>query len=270
MRNRFKHAQLSTSLRQLRFSFEAGYEAIDYLDAAIAGNEESKNYIVSLTERAPAKIKLRSESNAALKKDSKPVSRDASEETSQEQNISLLDRPVPLDKLSGKRHVPVLFSANHIPVLRIKKPQPENLSRYIRQRLTQRQSRHDRRWRLYEESALARREDEWDNLVAPLKEMSIADAMNGVNNEEPTWKVAVQDAIVEVETSLDEEKEKNRVMAEKMQAIVDREQELFEKERAEQKEAKKAKKMERRRQSGLEEPKEEMEAGRNESADSPG
>lgn len=162
VRNRFKQARHSHSTRRLRISFQAGYEAIDHLDAAVAGNEGSQQYISELLEQAPAKIKLSPALSQPTTKAKDTEDEEAAEdnEAVNQPRISLFDRPLPLEKLSGKRHIPVLFNANHIPVLRIKKPQPASLSRFIRQRIEQRQDRHDRRWRLHAEKELAAWEDD--------------------------------------------------------------------------------------------------------------
>lgn len=230
IRNRFKQSQHSHSYRRLKISFEAGYEAIDYLDAAVGGSEESKTYILDLLERSPAKAKEPKPRPLVVSKKRDP-NFVLENNTNDEAKISLSDRPIPLEKLSGKRHVPVLFNANHIPVLRLKKPQPVSLSRYIRQRIDQRQEWHDRRSRLSEELYTATREDEWDDLVRG-DESAFKDGL------EPSWRDAIDDAAEDVHKNLDRESMKNRVMAEKMQAVVDREQALFDKEKRERREAK--------------------------------
>ena len=246
VRNRFKHTQYVESARRLRVSFDAGYEAIDLLDAAVAGNEESRSYIVSLLERAPAKIKQAPEPKPIATDHKRTTASSESSELGKKPGLSLFDRPLPLEKLSGRRHVPVLFNANHIPVLRIKKPQPENLSRFIRQRITQRQEWHNRRQRLSEERALASREDEWDRLMEPYGVQSIDKPIRS-GSREPKWVNAVDRATEEVQGLLEKERLKNKEMAEKMQAVVDREKVLFEQERAERKELKMQERLEKRR-----------------------
>ena len=239
VRNRFKQSQHVHSVRRLRISFEAGYEAIEYLDAAVGGKAEAKDYITGLLERAPAKVKQAPQSRSALEGSERAHEEEAGTD---EPKVLLFDRPLPLEKLTGKRHVPVLFNANHIPVLRLKKPQPASLSRFIRQRVEQRQARHDRRARLHDELRLAKREDEWDDLTAELtgqqEERSLKEAISGTQVEpqiECTWSEALKEALSEVHRQLNEEKEKNRIMGEKMQAVVDRETEAFEKEKSERK-----------------------------------
>lgn len=235
VRNRFKQARHSHSTQRLKISFEAGYEAIDHLDASVAGNEESTRYVSELLQRAPAKTRLPPPPSHELLKALKRVHAANEAREPAQPKISILDRPRPLEQLSGRRHVPVLFNANHIPVLRIKKPQPLSLSRFIRQRVLQRQNRHDRRWRLSSEKELAKHEDEWDRLVANevraiesrrlMQSGAGSSAMSKAH--EPTWSSAISTAAREVQQQIDGEREKNGAMAEKMQAIVDKEKELY-------------------------------------------
>jgi len=239
VRNRFKQARHSHSTQRLRISFEAGYEAIDHLDAFVAGNEESTRHVSKLLQRAPAKIKLPPPPSHELLKVIKRVQAANEARGPTQTKSSILDRPRPLEQLSGRRHVPVLFNANHIPVLRIKKPQPPSLSRFIRQRVLQRQNRHDRRWRLSSEKELAKHEDEWDRLVADevtttgpkLSAQSVGGIAAVRRGYEPTWTSAITTAAREAQQQIDGEREKNRVMAEKMQAVVDKEKALYEAEK---------------------------------------
>jgi len=236
VRNRFKQARYEQSEHRLKLNFEAGYEAIDYLDAAVAGEEESKSYIVDLLERAPEKIKqspptvVPKHLQKQLDKRRKAETR-ASELAKEKKRVSIFDRPLPLEKLSGRRRVPVLYSAQKIPVLRFSKPQPENLSGYLAHRVRVRQKRHDTRHRLEEELDLARTEDRWDALMA--EEL---DESRWV--QEPAWSAAPGLARRDVNERLAEEKRKNRDMAEVMQGMVDRERALYDEERAGRKEAK--------------------------------
>ncbi|KAK3698451.1 hypothetical protein LTR37_016922 [Vermiconidia calcicola] len=250
VRNRFKRSQHVHSIRRLKVSFEAGYEGLDCLDAAVAGEGESIAYLAQLLEKAPSQAKAAPPSPKKVvktEKNGEPMT----------PKISLFDRPLPLSQLSGKRHVPVLFSANHIPVLRLEKPQPESLSRKIRQRIERRQKWHDQRHRLEDEREIARREDEWDRLVGEEYDIgesndsvSMVDAMRAGalgGSVEPKWTDAVDEGLEAVQGKLREERERNRVVAEKMQAVVDRERELFEREKLERKEEKVRERLERKR-----------------------
>lgn len=234
VRNRFKQARHEQSARRLKLNFEAGYEAIDHLDAAVAGDEERRRYIVTLLERAPEQAKQPPPVilPKKLERELKKIRAKDAGETESVQKPSLFDRPLPLEKLSGRRHVPVLYNAQKIPVLRLKKPQPENLSGYLAHRLRLRQKRHDTRHKLDDELEIARSEDRWDGLVAG------ATGREGYTFE-PAWSAGVGMARREVNEKLDEERRKNREMAVKMQGVIDRERELYEKEKVERSEAKK-------------------------------
>lgn len=75
----------------------------------------------------------------------------------------ILSRPRPF--VSGKRHIPVLVSARGVPFLRIKKPQPMNLTRMIRFKLAFKDKLIERRERLLIDSLFAKDEEDWDRLV---------------------------------------------------------------------------------------------------------
>lgn len=231
VRTRFRDARRSQSHRQLRVSFEAGYEAIDHLDAAATGNVQSKDYIVALLDRAPERVKRPSRDVSSFTNNQiQAVDAQSGTRRQQDSKPSLFDRPLPLDRLSGKRHVPVLFSANGIPVLRVKKPQPQSLSGMIRNRVKQRQNRQDLRWSLTEDLDVAATEDQWEELVA---ENNDQEKELGGRQQESKWVDQTKLAIRDVSRRLFEEREKNRLMAVKMQGVVDRETELAKKDKTE-------------------------------------
>lgn len=254
VRNRFKQVIHLHSYQRLKLAFQAGYEAVDHLDAAVAGDEKSTSYIAQLLAKAPAKVKA--DPPKALPPKSKREERSRSEgestastSTSRTQPFKpsdeLLSRPHPLSQISGKRHIPVLFNANNIPVLRIKKPQPENLSSFLKSRIKQRQRRHNRRHWLAEQIEFAQYEDLWDEIVE--RQTGTRDGQKGRkgNGEEPTWAEEFEISKEEVEDLIALEQRKNAEMAFRMQEIVDRETEAFERERAERKERKRAERMEK-------------------------
>jgi hypothetical protein len=245
VRNRCKQTIHLHSYQRLRLAFQAGYEAIEYLDASVAGDEKSTSYIAELISKAPAKVKAEPP-RPVLAKGRRNRSNESSEAVSNvlstppafKPSNELLSRPHPPRSLSGKRHVPVLFSASKIPVLRIKKPQPENLSGFIKHRIKQRQRRHDRRHWLEEQVEFAQYEDLWDEI---LEEQVGAEAGVGARREslrEPTWAAEFQIAKNEVELKLKEELKKNAAMAVRMQEVVDREREFLEREMAARKQGK--------------------------------
>jgi hypothetical protein len=247
VRNRCKQAIHLHSYQRLKLAFQAGYEAIDHLDAAVAGDEESTRFIAGLLARAPPSVKASPPVGLPLKskmRGSKSEETIATTSTAPapKPSTELLSRPHPLPQLSGKRHIPVLFNANHIPILRIKKPQPENLSGFIKHRIKQRQRRHDRRHWLTEQIEFAQYEDLWDEIV----ERETGFGEHSGEQDEPTWAEEFEISKAEVDLAIHKEGRKNAVMAARMQGVVDREREAFEREREERREAKRAGKAERR------------------------
>lgn len=127
----------------------------------------------------------------------------------------ILSRPRPV--VNGKRRVPVLVNARGVPFLRIKKPQPMNLSGVIRSKLDNRWKRVERRERLTDDSMLAEYEDLWDKLT--------------VGREDVTWAKEVYDALKEVNTRIENSDVKNKQLADDMWDVVLAERKLAEEER---------------------------------------
>lgn len=81
--------------------------------------------------------------------------------------------------MEGIRRVPVLVDANGLPFIRYKKPQPENVSRMLRQKLEQRQKLWNHLHNL--ESyflPLAEYEDNWDAIL----EKNTGNTLKGVKD----------------------------------------------------------------------------------------
>lgn len=131
---------------------------------------------------------------------------------------SILARPHPV--VSGKRRVPSLVSARGIPFLRIKKPQPKNLSGVIRSKLANRWGWIERRARLEAEVLFAEDEDYWDELTG--------------FQDDSQWVTAVEEALQTVNGRIRDSDKKNRELADKMWQIVLAERELAAKEQQEE------------------------------------
>ncbi|KXS98056.1 hypothetical protein AC578_8772 [Pseudocercospora eumusae] len=133
----------------------------------------------------------------------------------------LFDPPIAKEDLRGTgiRQVPVLVNANGIPFLRYKKPMPANLASFINSRIEQRARRHQFKQEMEHILYLAQEEDKWDSIV--YNTTGIDSRERGCNKV--LWKNSAEHAIEAVTALLKSEKEKNRVHAEKLQAIVDRE-----------------------------------------------
>lgn len=126
----------------------------------------------------------------------------------------ILSRPRPV--VSGKRRVPVLVNARGVPFLRIKKPQPMNLSGVIRTKLEKRWRRVERRHMLQDALSMAKAEDQWDQLT--------------VGREETSWARAIFQAIKEVNSQIHNFDWKTRVLAGDMWKVVLAERKLAEEE----------------------------------------
>ncbi|KAM3418960.1 hypothetical protein BST61_g4917 [Cercospora zeina] len=314
IRCRFAGFRHTTSHRQLKLLFEAGYEAVDHLDAAVAGDGGSKQYVLDLLQRAPKNVKnghfvtrrsiseeyndpfacnaesMQLDGSAAAKDvaraDSRaevvlverniglgpspegslevdetkpPISRYIFDSTalgntesplsfkyrpgdatiSPPTSFSILGRATSRERLggSGRRHIPKVFSANCIPVLRMKKPQPLALTMYLSSRIKQRQKRHDLRSQLQEQVAVAAQEDEWDNILQTYAGLRRDDShtrkASQASLQQSRWDLEVKRSLGQVHAYLNKERVKNRHMAEKMYAVVDREESMAEQERQE-------------------------------------
>lgn len=230
VRNRFKAAIHETSLRWLRLAFRGAYEAVDKLDACVAGDEDSKEYLIALLERIDLKTK---QPPVPLLTNSKKA-RKAQTEVDESKIVkrSIFDRPRPLSELSGKRHIPKLVSANLIPFLRIKKPQPASLTMYLTSHINRRQTIYDRRHRLALEKQTAEQEDSWDALIAGQLPASEVD--------EPTWTSAINAADRDIDVWINRDKRKMTVTARKMQRVIDEERAMLKQEREDRRAIKRA------------------------------
>jgi len=126
---------------------------------------------------------------------------------------SILNRPRPV---SGRRQVPVLVNARGVPFLRIKKPQPKNLSGVIRNKLEKRWHRIEVRDRLQAELLFARDEDAWDRMTN--------------TKDEGTWAEEHKLALEDVYGKIRKSDKKNRELAENMWKVVLKEREALEEE----------------------------------------
>lgn len=217
--------------------FTAGYEAIDLLDGAVAGGGDERARIWELVESARARdVNRKAKAAEAIRTEKK---KDVEEEQStKREKIDMMSRPLPKEKLTGKRKVPVLVDAGHIPILRFTKPQPQALSSYLTSRIKQRQRRHDRRLALEDALVLAREEDRWDGIVAQARSESREKSHGGP--WEPLWSRMPYEALKDVNEVLQKERDQNQAWAEKLQGIVDRESEALEKEKKEEEDTKKS------------------------------
>ncbi|KAK5159109.1 hypothetical protein LTR04_005126 [Oleoguttula sp. CCFEE 6159] len=204
--------------------------ALGYLDASAAGDEASTSYLKSLLAQTQPSL---------LRTPKKPGANPTPRTPAAHCNVhpSVLSRPYA--PVSGRRRVPYLVDANAVPFLRFKKPQPANLARYIGDRIKQRQKRFNRLHALADGKTLAELEDQWDWTL--LQEHGVF----GVEGE-PRWTKEIAEAEAVVTGSLKKGRQGAMEWARRMQAVVDRETGLLERERAERREVRRQEKIARR------------------------
>lgn len=196
---------------------------LDHLDASTTLNSKSVDFLKNLIQSLPRGI-----TRAPPQRKPPPPPRD----TSTKHPLAVLppEKAVlnvrPYAKTSGPRHVPILASANGVPFLRLRKPQPESLSRVIRQKLARRMKDFDDKilcshyW-----VPLASYEDEWDLILEQQCGFDEEDAM-GHQGSELTWSHEFGLWEISNVTNFKELIAKDNKIAEKMMRLVDKETEL--------------------------------------------
>lgn len=175
------------------------------------------------------------------------------EEPSSETNPasrSILARPYPV--LSGLRTVPRLISANGVPFLRYKKPQPPALSRVINDRIRAFEHRLDRKYEYQHQVQVGKLEDAWYRLLSRYCELD-----RGVDPG-PSWSKAPSEALDDVMRVIRRHAERTQTMAMDMYRVMEKERALAEKEklarRDERHRRNKAKRLARREAADIKEP----------------
>ena len=204
-------------------------QTLDLLDSASKGNQEHEDQI----KKTLSDAKSLKNTYAAFQRQTnkpkppKPLSqRDIrkqeairhEEETQQRKpnTSSILSRP---HMGVRDRKVPVLVNARGIPFLRLKKPQPKNLSGVIRAKLEKRWNRIVLRDRLQVDLLFAEDEEAWDKLTAVSPK------------DRSSWTQDVKSALNDVCARIVETDRDNRDLSEKMWNIVLQERELVSKEK---------------------------------------
>ncbi|KAJ5089492.1 hypothetical protein N7532_008176 [Penicillium argentinense] len=210
------------------FTNEGSYseKTLDLLDSASKGNKKDADQIIATLEQTRCAREKQAEQQKKLRgiKSPRPLSikQQRKEETTRFEEATrrrhpdtspILSRPHPV---KGIRKVPSLVSARGMPFLRIKKPQPKNLSGVLRNKLEKRWKRILRRDRLSEDLLFAQDEDAWDRLT---------------RFKEPcTWCEDVQASLDEVNQQIRESDDKTMALAQDLWDVVLKERALAEKE----------------------------------------
>lgn len=181
-------------------------------------------------------------------------------------------RPLPLEKLSGVRHVPTLIYADggH-PFLRFKKPQSPFLARILRQKVKTKQRRFNELEELEETFAVGEHEERWeDNLKRPFG-MEENGSMPGSSEVkswdgkllpegrgEMPWQMVSYRRRGAIFGQMGRDVKKAAEMGQRMMEILEREKELAEKEGRERRHEKKQEKWKKREEKRL---REKIESG---------
>ncbi|KAI9653308.1 MAG: hypothetical protein M1821_007632 [Bathelium mastoideum] len=226
IRNKFKGGYLLTSERLLKNAFTAGYQALDRLDAAAVGTEGALGYLRELLSKTPSKLQQPVQNRRSRN------TKKGAPERPLHTGRSVLDRPLPKEKLAGKRVVPRLIGANGVPFLRFKKPQPRNLSLLISHRIKQREDRYERQEEARDMLEIAKGEDQWDRILWNKFKVGSAPKRKFIPWGSQ-WDHPWRRQIWVLRRLRDEEKVKNAILAAKMHDIVVQEQKLADEEEKE-------------------------------------
>ncbi|KAF2748138.1 hypothetical protein M011DRAFT_422345 [Sporormia fimetaria CBS 119925] len=222
IRQKFRRNRKIASSHQLGLAFRAGYEVLDHLDAASAGDSFSTDFITTELSELGSGLK-----RPPIRKPPPPPPPPGKHELACLPPEQAVLRVRPYEKVNGPRHVPILSTANRIPFLRLRKPQPASLSRVLRQKL-------DRRIEIFERRILLGnywlpltvQEDRWDQILR--EELGIPEGTEGTR--EGKWSDAVRKAYADNTKQYETEVTRDKAIADKMLEIVDKETELALKE----------------------------------------
>lgn len=137
---------------------------------------------------------------------------------------------LPSPPLGRLRRIPTLVNANHIPFLRLRKPQPPFLSYMIRKKNEEREKRVDRLQALEKLLLLAEDEDQWDSILRKTHRISTD---NGTK-----WVSAVQESYTNLKLVHQTNTLKRSQIAQRMFDIIQEQKELAADERLERRDRK--------------------------------
>lgn len=235
-----------------------GRQALDLLRASAsgdaAGTERILGLLGTLVPVKPRRSKDVASSRAPVGAPKGPSKPERDKPMPVLHRTSILDRPYL--KVSGRRHVPRLCSANSIPFLRIKKPQPLALAMMLCRRIKRRARWFTMLERLEHEMARADLEDRWDVLVQaiadegkPRRETGPAETtISPVTTTESSWGQTCQFSINLINNRKYLDTDVNMRMARRMTEIIWKEQELADKEDIERKKNRNRERWRRRRE----------------------
>jgi hypothetical protein len=218
-RNRFQANRHLRSPRRLKLSFYAGYKALDYLDDAVAGEPSGVERIVGYLKTIPAYLKQPPKIPPPP-----PKHKDPPYVTPPEHQFLNV---FPRETVKGERKVPVFVRANGFPMVRWKKPQPDQLTRTMTGLIKGKQKNMDYQTD-YEEYyiPMAQNEDVWDSILSQ---------QTGERKEfgENAWGWDAVGGLHYLKALSQERHKRTMDKAYKMVEVVEKEQELADRESTE-------------------------------------
>ncbi|KAK8215941.1 hypothetical protein IWZ01DRAFT_495627 [Phyllosticta capitalensis] len=243
VRKKFRRNKLVHSSRLLTLAFNSGYDTLDLFDRAAEGDLSSTQHISELLSQTPPHLK-RPPPRPRLPK--KIEGRPFSECPPPEQQL-LETRPYVT--VPGKRKVPKLRVNNGIPFLMYSKPQPLSLGRILRWKNDKTQKRMD--WTQAVEHEMlpeAQQEDNWDDMLEAVFGIGDSDnpdahdaetegdhKMEGEGGDTNRWTSEANALHHSMSIEHIQQKTNRTRTARLMQGIIDREEVLAQKEKAERK-----------------------------------
>ncbi|KAF2735240.1 hypothetical protein EJ04DRAFT_435445, partial [Polyplosphaeria fusca] len=216
IQHKFRQNRKIQSAYQLGLTFRAGYQVLDHLDASSEGDADSTSFLTSMISTLPRGI-TRSPPIRRPPKPPHPSKQELAVLPPEKQVLNIRPQKV----ISGPRHVPRLAHAQGVPFLRIKKPQPANLSRVIRQKIDRNIMMFDRKILLSKYwEPLAQQEDQWD------EQLRKACGIKPEKGNDPLWMHSVRLAKQESTQAYERYTAQDRRIAKQMHDIVEEEKKL--------------------------------------------
>ena len=258
---RFRQDRKLLSPTQIINGLKAGYAALDLVHACNNKSPTATAQLKSLLGSTASRAEYIPTYRAALAAARSPTSPDKLRKIAHLKAIAtkanstrhpgskpVIERPLPLSEIKGgKRRVPNLVSAQGVPFLRYRKPQPISLSRVIKQKQGLDQKRLTQQEGLRADTIIAQWEDEWDEVTEAHKgeergqnqdRLVASQASTDFTADEvreESWRHEPTIAEVELYQQMKETDRKNAELGRQMWGVLAKERELAEQEKREAK-----------------------------------
>lgn len=267
MRYRFECDRKLLSASQIANGIEAGHEFLDLLHACAHKSKPALNKLAQLLEATSQRAESTAAWRAKLKELWKPPAPSKLPRLNHLRKVStkansvrapwnppILERPLALSQIKAeKRKVPYLVVTQGVPFLRYPGPQPQSLSRVIRQQHRWWEKKWEQKLDLEADITLAQWEDRWDQIVGRQIRHSSMDPDTAETlraNEEREFDGSWASALREVHTGISQQIRERDIqraeMGRQMWQVIVRERELAKQEKREAKQ-----KRRQTRQAGL-------------------